>query len=67
MQVDRRDDTVTVAQHLIEIRCQGTLKNGDTCNRILFRTTSKPLKQGGLIEVKCGKCEKVSFLLGAPQ
>jgi phage FluMu protein Com len=65
MQTGRRGESVTEAKNLKEIRCRGTFR-GEPCNRILFRATSLPLKQGSIVEIKCGKCEEVSYLVGGP-
>lgn len=64
MQADRREHPVT-AKPLKDVKCQGTFR-GEPCNRILFRATALPLKQGSLVEIKCGKCEQISYLVGSP-
>lgn len=66
MQVDRRSEPVTAAKDLREIRCAGTFRE-KPCGRILFRSTSAPIKAGGMIEIKCGKCEKVNYVIGRPE
>ena len=65
MQAGGRSEPVTAAKNLVEIRCAGSFR-GEPCNRILFRATTMPLKQGSILEIKCGKCEEVSYLVGGP-
>lgn len=60
-----RDDTVTDVKALESVRCAGTFQ-GERCNRILFRATAQPIRHGGVVEIKCGKCGEMSFLIGGP-
>jgi phage FluMu protein Com len=64
MQTERRSEPVT-AKTLTEIRCTGSFQ-GEPCNRILLRSTMQPIRQGGMLEIKCGRCNEVSFLIGGP-
>lgn len=66
MPVHGRGEPLTAAaKELRDIRCKGTFR-GESCNRILFRATTLPLKPGSMVEIKCGKCEGVSYLVGGP-
>jgi phage FluMu protein Com len=58
-------EPVTAAKNLRDVRCSGKFR-GEPCNRILFRATALPLKPGSIVEIKCGKCEEVSYIVGGP-
>lgn len=61
----RRSEPVTAAKDLKEIRCAGMFRD-KPCGRILLRATAAPVKSGGLLEIKCGKCEQVNYIVGGP-
>lgn len=60
-----RLEPVTTTTDLKEIRCAGRFRD-KPCGRILLRATSQPVKPGAVIEIKCGKCEQVSYIVGGP-
>lgn len=61
-----RSEPVTAAKDLKEIRCAGTFRE-KPCGRILLRATVMPVKPGALLEIKCGKCEQVNYIVGGPE
>lgn len=65
MQAGRHGEPVTTAKDLRDIRCAGTFR-GEPCGRILFRATANPVKPGSVLEVKCGKCDQVNYVVGGP-
>jgi len=65
MPADGRSEPVTAAKDLKEIRCAGQFR-GEPCGRILFRASANHVKPGAIVEIKCGKCEQVSYVVGGP-
>jgi len=61
-----RVEPVTAAKDLKEIRCSGTFRN-EPCGRILCKSTVLPIKPGALVELKCGKCDQVNYIIGGPE
>lgn len=37
------------------------------CKRMLFRSTTKALRAGEMIETKCPKCSALNYLVGADE
>lgn len=40
-------------------------RNGE-CRALLMKATASCLREGGAIEIKCGKCNTMNYLLGRP-
>ena len=61
MQTDGRTDAVAkpATRTLNDVRCQG-------CNRLLCKATTRPVRDGEVIEIKCWKCDQLNYLMGGP-